>query len=56
MDTEKVQAVENWEAAEELKEVQSFLGFADLYQWFRRNFSRVVQSLTKLMQKLGPFH
>jgi hypothetical protein len=27
-----------------------------LYQWFRRNFSRVVQSLTKLMQKLGPFH
>ena len=31
MDPEKVQAVENWEAPEKLKEVQAFLGFANFY-------------------------
>jgi hypothetical protein len=30
MDPEKVQAVETWEAPEETKEVQAFLGFANL--------------------------
>jgi hypothetical protein len=31
MDPEKVQAVENCEAPEKLKEVQAFLGFANFY-------------------------
>jgi hypothetical protein len=55
MDLEKVQAVENWEALEKLKEVQAFLGFANFYRRFRRNYSRVVQLLTKLTKKLVPF-
>jgi hypothetical protein len=32
MDPEKVQAVENWEVLEKFKEVQAFLGFANVYQ------------------------
>ena len=56
MDPEKVQAVENWEAPEKLKEVQAFLGFANFYRRFIRNYSRVVQPLTKLTKKLVPFH
>jgi hypothetical protein len=31
MDLEKVQAVENWEAPEELNEVQAFLACANFY-------------------------
>jgi hypothetical protein len=31
IDPEKVQAVENWEALEKLKDAQALLGFADFY-------------------------
>src|ERR1700687_998181 len=48
MDPEQVQAVEDWEAPESLKEVQAFLDFANFYQQFIQNYSRVVQPLTKL--------
>ena len=56
MDPEKVTAVKEWEAPSKLKEVQAFLGFANFYRRFIRNYSRVVQSLTKLTKKLVPFH
>src|ERR1700737_2423471 len=56
MDPEKVAAVKEWEAPGKLKEVQAFLGFANFYRRFIRNYSRVVQPLTKLTKKLVPFH
>jgi hypothetical protein len=56
MDLEKVQAVENWEAPEKFKEAQTFLGFANFYQRFIWNFSRVVRPLMKLTKNLVPFH
>jgi hypothetical protein len=56
MDPETVQAVENWETPEKLKEVQAFLGFANFYQRFIQNYSRIVQPLTKLTKKRVPFH
>jgi hypothetical protein len=56
MDPEKVQAVENWEASEKLKEVQAILRIANFYRRFIRNNSRVVQPVTKLTKKLVPFH
>jgi hypothetical protein len=56
MDSAKVEAFENWEAPEKLKEVLAFLGFANFYQRFIRNYSRIVQPLTKLTKKLVPFH
>jgi hypothetical protein len=31
MDPENVQAIENWQAPEKLKEVQAFFGFAIFY-------------------------
>jgi hypothetical protein len=55
MDPEKVQAVENWEALEKLKEVQAFLGFANFYRRFIRNYSTLVQPVTKLTKMLVPF-
>jgi hypothetical protein len=56
MDPDKVQAVKNWEVLGKLKEVQAFLGFANCYRRFIRNYSRVVQLLTKLRKKLVPVH
>jgi hypothetical protein len=55
MDPAKVMAVKEWEAPGKHKEVQVFLGFANFYQRFIRNYSRVVQPLNKLTKKLMPF-
>jgi hypothetical protein len=55
MDPEKVTVVKEWEAPGKLKKVQAFLGFANCYQRFIRNYSRVVQQLMKLTKKLAPF-
>ena len=47
----KVQAVLSWEAPKSLKEVQSFLGFANFYQRFIQDYSRVARPLTELTKK-----
>jgi hypothetical protein len=56
MDPEKVMAVEECEALGKHKEVQAFLGFTNFYQWFNKNYSRVVQPLTKLTKEVILFH
>jgi hypothetical protein len=55
MDPENVQADENWEVPEQRKEVQDFLAFANFNRRFIRNYSRIVQPLTKLTKILVPF-
>jgi hypothetical protein len=55
MDREKVQAIENWEAPEKLKEVQPFVGFANFYRMFIQNYSSKVQQSTKFTKKLASF-
>jgi hypothetical protein len=56
MHPEKVTTVKEWGAPGKLKEVQAFLGFSKFYRRFIRNYSRVVQPLTKLTKKVVPFH
>jgi hypothetical protein len=53
---EKVHAVENWEALEKLEDIQAFVGFANFYQRFIRDDSKVVQLLRKLTKKSLPFY
>ncbi|KAL4009484.1 hypothetical protein ACER0C_003336 [Sarotherodon galilaeus] len=48
MDPQKVQAVTQWPQPSSLKQLQSFLGFANFYRRFIRNFSTVVAPLTSL--------
>jgi len=48
---EKVQAVLDWKTPRSLTEVQSFLGFANFYQRFILNYSRVARPLTELTKK-----
>jgi len=47
----KVEAVLSWEALKSLKEVQSFLGFANFYRRFIQDYSRVARPLTELTKK-----
>uniref|UniRef100_A0A9Q8LHQ9 Transposon Tf2-9 polyprotein n=1 Tax=Passalora fulva TaxID=5499 RepID=A0A9Q8LHQ9_PASFU len=51
MDQEKIDAIVEWDAPTNVKEVQGFLGFANFYRRFIHAFSGVVRPLTKLTRK-----
>lgn len=51
MDEGKVRAVLEWPQPTTLKELQRFLGFANFYRRFIRNFSSVANPLTSLVKK-----
>jgi hypothetical protein len=55
MDPEKIRAVQDWEPPSNLKDVHAFLGFADFYSRFIRNYSDIIQPLTFLTRKGVPF-
>jgi len=48
---EKVEAILSWKTPESLTETQSFLGFANFYRCFIRDYSRVARPLTELTKK-----
>jgi len=51
MQKEKVERVLNWPAPRNVKEVQKFLGFANYYRRFIKNFARIVAPLHILVRK-----
>ena len=55
MDKKKVAKVQEWEVLIRVKDVQSFLGFANFYRRFIQGFSTLVQPLIALTQKDFPF-
>ncbi len=50
MDNKKVQSVLNWPQPKTVKELQRFLGFANFYRRFIRNFSTVAAPFTSLLR------
>jgi hypothetical protein len=48
MEKEKVEAVRNWTTPTMIKDVEKFLGFANFYQWFIKNFSMIEAPLNAL--------
>ncbi|KAI4898249.1 hypothetical protein NFI96_030537 [Prochilodus magdalenae] len=50
MEDRKVDAVANWPAPRSIRELQRFLGFANFYRRFIRNFSSVAAPLTALLK------
>ncbi|THH07173.1 hypothetical protein EW145_g3557 [Phellinidium pouzarii] len=48
---EKVQGVKDWPVPTKLKEVESFLGFANFYRRFIKDFSKIAQPLNLLKKK-----
>ena len=51
MAKDKVEAVLNWKTPKSLTEVQSFLGFANFYRRFIRDYSKIARPLTELTKK-----
>jgi len=51
MSTGKVEAVLGWKTPGSLTEVQSFLGFANFYRRFIKDYSRIARPLTELTKK-----
>src|SRR6266513_5219487 len=61
MEPEKTKAVREWPIPRMVKEVQAFLGFANYYRRFIKNYSSQAGPLTQLTQKdqtfeWGPHH
>ena len=55
MDPGKVEAVRNWAAPTNLREVRGFLGFANFYRRFIQDFSKIARPLNDLTKKNTPF-
>ena len=51
METDKVKAVKEWKTPTKIKEVESFLGFANFYKQFIKNFSYMARPLNELKGK-----
>jgi hypothetical protein len=55
MSTEKVKAIRDWLEPCKVKDVQSFLGFANFYRCFIHKYSNIVVPLTHLTHKGAPW-
>lgn len=51
MDSKKVQTIMDWKIPKTVRDVQCFLGFANYYRIFIKDFSRVAAPLTRLTSK-----
>lgn len=55
MERKKISAVADWPIPKTVKEVQSFLGFANYYRRFIKDFSKIANPLTELTKKERKF-
>ena len=51
VDPKKVEAIQSWEAPQSVKDVRSFLGFANFYRTFIPDFAALATPLTELTKK-----
>src|SRR6202453_4193888 len=51
MDSKKVEGVQNWPCPKKVKEVQAFLGFANFYRRFVKDFAKIATPLNRLTRK-----
>jgi len=51
MKEEKVKAIKEWKTPTKVKDVESFLGFANFYQQFIKDFSHIAVLLNQLKEK-----
>ena len=55
MDPSKIRAITEWPTPKNVKDIQRFIGFANFYRRFIRNFSRVIKPITQLTKKSTHF-
>jgi len=51
MDEEKIRTIRDWKEPTNIKGVQSFLGFANFYRLFIRDYSKITAPLSSLTRK-----
>ena len=51
IETDKVKAIKKWKTPTKIKEMESFLGFANFYKWLIKNFSHIARLLNELKEK-----
>ncbi len=51
MNFRKVDVIWSWKVSRSLTHVQIFIDFCNFYRWFIKNFSKIIQSMIKLIQK-----
>jgi len=51
MDEEKIRTIKEWKEPTNVKGIQSFLGFANFYRRFIRNYSKITTPLSSLTRK-----
>jgi hypothetical protein len=56
MDPAKVKVIQDWPEPQKVKDIQSFLGFANFYRQYIHNYSDIVVPLTCLTQKNIPWN
>ena len=52
----KIQVIQDWPEPHKVQDIQSFLGFANFYQWFIYNYSNIIIPLTHLTWKGTLWH
>ena len=55
MDHTKTSSIDSWPAPKNIKDIQSFLGFANFYRRFIKGFSQIVGPITRLLRKNQPW-
>src|SRR5258707_1994429 len=56
MDPVKVATIQNWPELQNIRDVQSFLGFANFYRCFIADYSQMTLPLTNLCKKATPWN
>ena len=51
MEKEKVQGVIEWPVPKSMKDVQKFLGLANYYRWFVKDFAMIAKPLHEMTRK-----
>ncbi len=51
MNPQKMKAIMNWQVSRSVKRIQSFIGFANFYWKFIKNFFNLIMSMMALVQK-----
>jgi hypothetical protein len=55
IDPLKIVTIRDWPELRNVKDIQSFLGFANYYRRFIKGFQRIAKPLTRLTRKNQPF-
>lgn len=55
MDPSKIKSIREWKSPICIKDAQSFIGFANFYRRFIKDFSKIVKPITSLFKKGTPF-